>query len=253
MTHDCFLVTRRSIKPSANSGCTQVSFKKQLRVRLETRVLFAQGHCKRSHLLAKSHGNSILKLRTPHGQNVAEFFSLCIKSCCEIFDSNAQPLDFTVQSQTERRWIGIVSGLRVIDVIVGINDRVVPPRQPHHFECTVGDNFVRVHIDACPRTTLELIDWELVHTRAIRQNVIACGNNRISRLCANHSQFTVRQRTGFLHLDDGTNQFRNLIDTAAADLIVLKSSQSMNPPICIIRNLTRAQQIFFDTCHLLSP
>ena len=141
----------------------------------------------------------------------------------------------------------------MVDVVVGIDDRVFPPGQPHHFECAVGDDFVRVHIHACPRTTLELIDWELVHARAIRQNVIACGNNRISRLCTNHSQFAVRQCTGFLHLDDRTNQFRNLIDTVAADLIVLKSSQGMNPPICIIGNLTRAQQIFFDTCHLLSP
>ena len=138
----------------------------------------------------------------------------------------------------------------MIHVVIGIDHVIITARKPKHLQCAICDDLIGIHIDAGTRTTLKLINWKLIHAGSVSQDIVTSGNNSLCGLSADHMEFTIRQGASLLYLDDRADHLRNLVDCPTTDLIVLKGAKRVDSPICLIRNFSRTQQIFFDSCHL---
>ena len=135
-------------------------------------------------------------------------------------------------------------------MVIGVDHVIITARKPKHLQCAIRNDLIGIHIDTGTRTTLELINWKLIHAGSISQNIVTSRNNSLCGLSADHMEFTICQGAGLFHLDDCADHLRNLVDCPTTDLIVLKGAKRVDSPVCLIRNFSRTQQIFFDSCHL---
>ena len=194
---------------------------------------------------AQRHGNGVLELRASHRQDVAELRALLVEGVGQLVDGLAQAVDLAPQGDAERGRVGIVGGLGAVDVVVGVDNVVTPLVLPQDLQREVRDDLVRVHVHGGAGAALELIDRELVHAAAVFDNLVAGGNDRLCLDGLHRLELHVRHGTGLLHLGEGADQLRRLVDGAARDLVVLDSSQCVDAPVRVIGYFARAEQILF--------
>ena len=135
-------------------------------------------------------------------------------------------------------------------MVIGVDHVIITAGKPQHLQCAIRNDLIGIHIDAGTRATLELINRKLNHAGSMSQNIVTSRNNSFCGLCADHMELAICQSAGLFYLDDCADHLRNLVDCPTTDLIVLKGAKRVDSPVCIIRNFSRTQQIFFDSCHL---
>ena len=65
------------------------------------------------------------------------------------------------------RGIRVVRGLRMVDMVVGVDEFVVATRSACQFERTIGNDLVHIHIGRRARTSLQHVHRELVGEFAV--------------------------------------------------------------------------------------
>ena len=56
----------------------------------------------------------------------------------------------------------IICGLRLVDVVVGMNRILAPHLTPEHLNCPICDDFIDVHIRLCAAACLPDTEWKMV-------------------------------------------------------------------------------------------
>ena len=143
-------------------------------------------------LLPQAHRNSILKLSTPHLQNIDELRPLGSHRRNEPLELLDERADKGEQPQTESGRVGIVRRLGLVDMIVGVDDVITALGVSQVLQREVGDHLVGIHVDAGPSTPLELVDRELIEATLSNQHLVTRPHNRTSDLRVKSPKITVR-------------------------------------------------------------
>ena len=107
----------------------------------------------------------------PHFQHVREFIAFAVEGIHEVQHDLAVVFHAVNQCHAECSWIGVVGGLRAVDVVVRADDVVRAFRMPHDFERDVRQHFVHIHIGRCARATLNHVCRELIDVLSFDQAV----------------------------------------------------------------------------------
>ena len=82
-------------------------------------------------------------------------------------------IDERKQPQAESGRIGVIRRLGLVDVVVGIDDVIAALGISQVLQCKVGDHLIGIHVDAGTRSSLKLIDRELIQASFGNQHLIA--------------------------------------------------------------------------------
>ena len=100
------------------------------------------------------------------------------------------------------RGVGVVGGLRQIDVVIGVAVFVFALLVAHQFEGDVGDDLVGVHVGGGAGSALYHVHNELVVELAVAYHA-ACLYDGVGSLFVEQSQVAVRQCGGLFHVGQG--------------------------------------------------
>ncbi len=211
----------------------------------QPQAIFAKHHCKGAELLTKGHRNRILKLCTPHLQHLVEFARFTLKRCLKNFHAIGQFINGFNQTDINCGRIGIIGRLAEIDMIVGMQMRVIALFMPKQFQRTIGDNLVCIHVGGCARTALNDIDHELIVQCAIT-DFAAGTHNRIQMLAAQQAELMIGQRCGFFDEGQAAHEVGIASDADACNLKIIHCSRRMDAPVSICGYLLCTKQIMFN-------
>ena len=234
-------VSGRGVQPGADRRRAQIDLQQQRACVLEVTQLLLQVHREGCELLPQCHRYRILQLGASKLEDVLELLALVIEGVGELLDRMRQLPKHVVEGHPEARWEGVVGGLAVVDVVVGVDDVVASLREPEVLQSKVREYLVGVHIHRRPRATLEDIDRELVHAAFSHQHLVTGLEDRPRHPAGEDTEFAIRQRRRFLHLDHSANQLGNRVHGDTRDGEVLDGSQRVNSVPGVIRDLTIAE------------
>ena len=186
------LIVRRRVEPRADRRGPEVHLQKQGGIVVKPADLLLQQNGEGLELLPQAHRNSILKLSTPHLQNMDELGSLGSHRRDESLELLDERTDEGEQSQTESGRVSVVRRLGLVDMIVGIDDVITALGVSQVLQREVGDHLVGIHVDAGPSTPLELVDRELIEATLSNQHLVTRPHNRTSDLRVKSPKITVR-------------------------------------------------------------
>ena len=109
----------------------------------------------RLELLAERHRHGVLELRAAHLQDVGELLALGAERGDQLVDRGDELRVAERHADVQRRRIGVVGGLRAVDVIVRIAVLVLALLVAHQLERAVGDHLVGVHVGRRAGAALE--------------------------------------------------------------------------------------------------
>jgi hypothetical protein len=239
-------VVRVSSSTSTNGSTTEVDAKEHLSSLLdEVNILLKSGSVS-MELLTKSHGDTILKLSTTHLHDVLEFLSLL----GEGVDEELHLLDHgevvKVHTKLSRGRVGIVSGLALVDDIVGANELVVTTLVSHDLKSTVGNDFVGVHVGRSTSTTLNHINDEL-RVPLARNDFIASLHNSLSLILRDETETVVGSDGSLLDHTVGLNVVGEIIKSLSGDIIAVVTTHGLDTVVVISRNLKLTEEIRLST------
>ena len=97
-------------------------------------------------LLAEGHRHRILQLGAADGDVVDVLVGQVVEGAGQVAALLGQRAERVDDRQLAGRGIRVVGGLRVVDVVIGVDERVVAARPAGQFERAVGDDLVDVHV-----------------------------------------------------------------------------------------------------------
>ncbi len=113
-------------------------------------------------LLAERHRDGILKLSAPHLDERAELLALVQKRRGQRDHRQLQVPDTRVKRELHRGRINVVGRLAEIDVVVRVNDVVLPALLAEDLERAIGHHFVCVHVRRSSGAALDHVDPEML-------------------------------------------------------------------------------------------
>ena len=216
---------------------------------LQARDVFLDGGEVGVELLPERHRDRVLKLRPPDLEHVAELDRLRLEGESEFIERSDQRRCREDDRQPQRGRIGVIGGLRHVDVVIGVKRRVVSLRTPHQLERDIGDHLVGVHVGGGSGAALDRIDHELVVIAPVLRDQIAGAVNRVGLRRRQVSKTPVGARRSLLHQHQRPHEFRKMADRNAGDGEIVDRTQGVNSPIGIPRNVGVADQIVFTACR----
>ena len=192
MPDDSALIVRRGVEPRADRRGSEVHLQKQSGVVVKPTDLLLQQNGEGLELLPQAHRNSVLKLRTPHLQNIDELHPLGTHGGDESLKLLDERADKSEQPQTKSSRVGIVRRLGLVDMVVGVDDVIATLGISQELQSEVGNHLIGIHIDAGSGTSLELVDRKLIKAALSNQHLVARPHNRTSNLRVKSPQITVR-------------------------------------------------------------
>ena len=237
----------RRVQASTDCRCAEVNFQQQFSSTFDVFHFFFQQDAESAEFLTKGHRHCVLQLSTAHFQDVLEFDSFTLKTFTQLVNGIDQFNQRRVNRDAETGWVGVVSGLTFVNVVVRIQVLVFTFLVTHQFQTDIGQHFVGVHVYGSTCAALVDVYRELIHAFSVVQDFITCGNDGIRYTFRNGLQLFVCHSCGFFNHYHTANKFRNIADFVVADVEVFNRSQSVNPIVGISWNFPGTQQIFFDT------
>ena len=96
-----------------------------------------------------------------------------------------------------------------------MNDVVSALFQTEQFQSEVSDDLVGVHVETGASSTLEDIDWKLIHAASLFQDFITCGDDDVCNIAGQRVDALVGNGRGLLHHHHATNEFGHIVDGLA--------------------------------------
>ena len=151
----------------ADRRCAHVDLADQ-RLRLAEPVhILEDGVREGVELLAERHRNGVLELSPSHLDVGAELLALVQKRGGERDHRQLEIADAGVKGELHRRRVYVVGRLAEIEMIVRVNDVVVPALLAEDLERAVGHDFVCVHVGRSAGAALYHVDAKMLVVEAI--------------------------------------------------------------------------------------
>ena len=191
-------------------------------------------------LLPQADGHRVLHLSAPHLQHVVKLLRLALQSL-------AQPLqlDLSPHQQLEHRHLPcrgehVVGGLAAVDMVVGVDQAVVPLLAPQQLNGPVGDDLVGVHVQAGARAPLDGVHNEGVVELAVH-NLPAGVDNGVGHLLVQKPNLIVGDGRGHLDLRNGVDDLR--VHGQPRNVKVLRRPQGLHPIVDVLGHRPLPHQI----------
>ena len=139
-------------------------------------------------------------------------------------------------AELERRRVGVVGRLRAVDVVVGVQVRVLPALVPEDLQGAVGDHLVDVHVGRGARAALDHVDDELV-VKAPGGDLVAGLRDRVALVLAEHPEFGIGQCRGLLDESERVDETREVAQRDSGDREVLHGAQRLHAEVRAPGNL----------------
>ena len=240
-------IVRVGIDTRTDCGGTHVHLIEELVVLFQPLHLFGEVRCIGFELLPECHRYGVLQLRASHLDDVGELYALGTESLHELFEGVLQLGDAADEGYLHGRGVGVVGGLRQIDVVIGVAVFVFALLVAHQFEGDVGDDLVGVHVGGGAGSALYHVHNELVVELAVAYHA-ACLYDGVGSLFVEQSQVAVRQCGGFFHVGQGLDDFREKAEPYAADMEILHTAHRLHAEVILFRNLHVTYQVVFFSC-----
>ena len=166
-------IARIGVDAGADRGGAEIDLAKQRGGFSQPRDVLLDGGEVGVELLAERHRHRVLKLGAADLEHVAELDRLGLEGKGEFVERRDQRRCGEDDREAQRRRIGVVGRLRHVDVVVGVERRVVALRPPHELERDVGDDLVGVHVGRGAGAALDGVDHELVVKAPVLRDQIA--------------------------------------------------------------------------------
>ena len=158
-------------------------------------------------LLPQTDGHRVLHLRAAHLEHVVKLLRLGLQGLREPLELDLGPHQQLEHRQLARRGEHIVGGLAVVDVVVGVDQGVVPLLPAQQLDGPVGDDLVGVHVQAGARAALDGVHDERLVEPA-RRNLIAGPHDGVGHPLVQQADLQVGDGGGLLDLRDGVDLLR---------------------------------------------
>ena len=132
-----------------------------------------------------------------------------------------------MKRELHRRRIDVVRRLAQIEMIVGMNDVVLPARLAEDLERAVGHHFVGVHVGRSSGSALNHVDAEVVVVQPV-SDLARRLRNRVDDLAIDEPQLEIGQRGCFFHGGERGDQSREFTKLDARDAEVLHRAQCLD-------------------------
>ena len=177
---------------------------------------------------------------------MGEFAGLGFESRAQLGQGDQQLLDASVGGKLDGCGVGVVGGLRSIDMIIGVDHVVSAFGQSQVLECTVGDHLIGVHIRGGAGAALDHIDYKLLVQLAGNQIIAGLGDGGgLFEIDGAKLQIGLGRRL----FDKGkrADQLGHVRDRVTGDGEVLHCACGMNTPIRVGRDGFDANEVMFLT------
>ena len=148
-------------------------------------------------------------------------------------------------ADVERGRVGVVGGLRAVDVVVRAAVRVLALLVAHQLEGAVGDHLVGVHVGRGAGAALEDVEAELVVQLAVDE-LLAGPLDAGEDLRAELAAVEVGARGGQLHHREGLDEVRVEAQLDARDVEVLEGAGRLDAVVGVGGHLLLAEQVVLD-------
>ena len=171
--------------------------------------------------------SGVLQVGAAHFQFVAEFFALAGEAVVQFLQRADEAFDVAVKGDVQRSRVGVVGGLRFVDVVVRVAVVVFAFFVAEDFQGTVGDDFVGVHVGGGARPALDHVHQELV-VQFAANDFVAGGADGVFDFAVQRADFVVGERGGFFHLCEGVDEGAELVEVHAGDVEVFQGAQGLD-------------------------
>ena len=158
-------------------------------------------------LLAQANRHRILQMRAPALEHVVELRALGEQRIAEHPERSDQVARESQRTEPDCGRNHVVGGLRHVDVIVRMDQRIAAARRSEVLVGEVGEHLVHVHVVRRAGAGLVHVDDEVVAMRAT-QDLIGGGDDRVGQLRIEPARLLVRERRGFLDPDHRRHEHR---------------------------------------------
>ncbi len=128
---------------------------------------FGDGDGVGGELLAEAHGDGILQVGTAGLHDVVELMAFGGEGGGEPIQDRVEIFEREQSAEAHGGGEDVVGGLAVVNVIVGVDEFVGAEGSAENLIGAVGDDLVRVHVEADAGAGLEDVDGELVVVVAV--------------------------------------------------------------------------------------
>ena len=200
----------------------------------------------RRKFLPKPDRHRILQLRASHFHHAVKRLG----AFGEGPDQHVQPVQQAFAGLKQRHFdtggVDVVGGLSAVDMVVGMNERIIAFFTAQKLDGAVGDYLVGIHIGGSARAPLDGVDDELV-MQLPGDQIVTGAFYRIRYAPGQHTGHAVGSCACLLdpcHAHDhGPGQ------TLVGDRKILRGPQRMNPVVRLLVDLFFAYQIVLRSIH----
>ena len=145
-----------------DGGGTEVELGQQRHHAIECSQIRLQQRGKRMKFLTIGHWYGVLQLRAANRHVIDMFVGQIVEGLGEFLGGLGERPDRVDKREFAGGRVGVVRGLRLVDVVVRMDVCVIAALVAGDFQRTVGDHLVHVHVRRGAGTALHHIDRELI-------------------------------------------------------------------------------------------
>ncbi len=210
----------------------------------KTAAVLLDHHGECGELLTQRHRYRVLQLCTAHLEHVTELDGLTGERVLEYGHRLEQSTYREDRRHLDGRRVDVIGRLAEVDVLVGVQMRVLPLGVAEQFQRAVRHDLVGVHVGGGAGTALDDVHDELV-VQFAGPDLPADGDDRGRLLGRQQPEFLVGESGGLLHGGQGVDQMRVGGDRRAGDGEVLRRAQGVDTPVRVGGHIAVAEQIVF--------
>ncbi len=239
-------VARVGIDAGADRGSAQIDLLEQLIEVGDAIDVFAQSVGEGAEFLAQRHRHRVLQLGATHLDHIIEFQRLAGEGIGQFAQRVHQHRVAAQQADTDGGGVGVVGGLRHVDVIVGVQLLVIAFLVAEEFQAQIGDHFVGIHVGRGAGAALDHVDHELIMMVAIHQTRTGVLDG-IVFACLEIAQRMVGFGGGRLDQREPFDETREVRQRHAGEVEVVQRSLGLHTVVGVSRHRLAPEEILFKS------
>ncbi len=192
------------------------------------------------------HRHRILQLGASDGDVVRVLVGEVVERPREFLRLFRERPDGVDQRELAGRGVGVVGRLRMVHVVVRVDEPIIAFGMPAELQRPIGDDLVHIHVRRCAGAALQHVDRELVGELAVL-DVAACGDDEPCLVVVDQSELVVGFGTGAFDGRIGPHQLGMGGVRDSRDGEVTERPLRMDAPIHVFRHIHVADAVVLLT------
>src|SRR5690349_11995591 len=242
MSADILGVTGRCVDARSNRSRTHVDLSNQ-RLRLAESVdVLEDGVSECVEFLTESHRDGVLQLRATHLDVRPELLALVQESSGERNHRQLEIRDAGMQCQLDRCRINVVRRLTEVEMVVRMNELVLPALMSEYLQRPIRHHFIDVHVARGAGASLDHVHAELIVMKSLA-NLGGRLTDGVNYIAIEQLHLEIGERRCFLYRCECGDESGKFAQLDAADGEVLDGAQRLNSVESVGGYVTFPQQI----------